>query len=313
MPSLVVLGSNGFLGKALITNDNLSMPVKAVVRNAPADGRIQQENITWFEVDLMDSHSLDDVLSAGDVVVNLAYMADATEIENFCLIENIVESCIRCKVTRLVHCSTAVVIGDTSENLVNESLPCMPATSYEKTKYGVEQRVLNALSRGLDVGILRPTAVVGAGGKNLEKLVKSLLAGNATINYLKVCVLGRMPMHLVPVSNVVAAIFHLIKRPAALEGEIYIVASDDDQDNNYLDIEKMVRNELGVGSYKLPLITLPSFMQVLMFKLLGRSDFNLSRRYDGNKLKMTGFQAKDSVADAIHQFVSSFITDQNKK
>lgn len=310
MSSLVVLGSNGFLGRAFIANDNFLKPIKAVFRNIPADADVAQKGVSWVEADLTDPTSLDNVLSAGDVVINLAYMSNADEAENVDLVGNIIEACLRSKVARLVHCSTAVVAGNSNMSRIDESSLCTPSTSYEQTKWTLEQHVLNALPRGLDVGILRPTAIVGPGGKNLLTLADSLQNGNQIVNYLKVCLLGMMPMHLVPVRDVVAALHYMVMCPSALEGAIYIVSSDEDSDNNFLRVEMILMDALGLGRRKLLPVTLPKTIQSLLFKFLGRTDINLNRIYVSGKLRANNYKPVDSVADAIREFVESVQLDK---
>ena len=76
MSSIVVLGSGGFLGQALLSNMILSKPIKAVVRRKPSNINLYKKEVTWIEADLMNSSALFDVLSKDDVVINLAYVPD---------------------------------------------------------------------------------------------------------------------------------------------------------------------------------------------------------------------------------------------
>ena len=207
--------------------------------------------------------------------------------------------------SRLIHCSTAVVVGQIKINRVNELSPCNPSTVYEKTKLALEECVLNASLRGLDVGILRPTAILGHGGKNLLKLAHSLKHGNKFSNYLKTCILGKMPMHLVPLRNVVSALLYLAFFVKKLDGNIFIVSSDEDEDNNFQKVEEILLEELGLNKSLIPKIIFPTFIQVLFFKFINRNDINMYRTYDSTKLKNHGFQDVDSVNEAVRQFSHS--------
>jgi nucleoside-diphosphate-sugar epimerase len=198
------------------------------------------------------------------------------------------------------------VAGATQVSRVVESTPCMPLTPYERTKWIIEQRVLGALHRGLDVGILRPTAVVGSGGHNLLKLARSLVRDSAFANYLRASLFGRRPMHLVPLRNVTAALLHLSFLPAALNGEIYIVSSDDDPHNNFRSIEKIMLRSLGLRPRKVPLLPFPSGVLSLMLRLLGRSEVGRARIYDSGKLHEVGFKPMNSVVGAVREFGENF-------
>ena len=303
MNSVVVIGAGGFLGRAFVENSDIQVPVKAVTRNIPNDKSISCKNITWIEADAMIFSSLVGVLSEGDMVINLAYIDDNEKISNIYLIDNIIKACLFSKVSRLVHCSTAVVVGDTKTDYVSELSSCNPITPYEQTKVAVETRVMSALSKGLDVGILRPTAIVGHNGKNLLKLAHSLMYGNRFVNYLKACVLGRMPMHLVPVRSVVLALLHLTLSPKTLSGNIFIVSADEDVDNNFQKVEEILLDELGLKRTRFPYIPIPRILQLLVFKLANRN--NINRLYDSKKLIDYGFKPVDSVDQAIRQFANS--------
>jgi len=308
MNSLVILGARGFLGKSLINSGNLASPVKAIARSIPANVNMCQK-VTWIEVDLMSPSALIGVLSEDDIVINLAYIPDSDKLKNVTLINNIIEACVYSKVSRLVHCSTAVVVGDITINHVNELSPCNPLTLYEQTKLALEGCVLSASLRGLDVGILRPTAIVGHGGKNLLKLAHSLTHGNKFINYLKTCVLGAMPMHLVPVRNVVAALLHMALLTKQLDGNIFIVSADEDIDNNFQRVGEILTEELGLNRNIFPYITLPRVLQLFLFKIINRNDINMNRTYDSKKLSDYDFEPIDSVNEAVRQFAHSIKQD----
>jgi nucleoside-diphosphate-sugar epimerase len=306
MPSLVILGASGFIGRSLLEDGHAPLPVKALARNIPVDVDISQKGAIWFEADLSVATSLDDLLASGDVVINLAYKTDADEIDNIAIVDNIINACLRSRVSRLVHCSTAVVVGATRVSRVVESTPCLPLTLYERAKWAIEQRVLSALSRGLDVGILRPTAVVGSGGQNLLKLATALVSGSALTNYLRASLFGKRPMHLVPVRNVTAALLHLSVWPRPLNGNIYIVSSDDDLNNNFHNVEEIMLRSLGLHPRKLPLLPIPSEVLSLMLRLLGRSESGVARKYDSAKLNNSGFKPIDSVVNAVREFGENF-------
>jgi len=304
--SLVILGASGFLGKCLIAAGNFPMPIKALARIIPSDIDITQEGVTWIQVDLLNIKSLNEALAPGDVVINLAYMSGTSKAENICLIDNIIEACLYSKVARLVHCSTAVVVGATMSSRVIESTPCEPLTPYEQTKWALEQRVLGALSKGLDVSILRPTAIIGHGGKNLLKLAKSLKSGSRVASYFRASLYGKRPMHLVPVCNVAAALLHLAIFPEALNGNVYIVSSDDDPINNFEGIEEILLHSLGQKPRSLPLLPLPKLLLSLLLRLLGRSETSITRIYDSDKLLSTNFKPVDSVFKAVTDFSDAF-------
>ena len=138
MTSLVVLGATAFLGKAIISAGSCTLPIKAVARRLPKHSYSGQAGVTWHTADLSYLASLDSILETGDIVINLIYMYDRSETDNSLLLQNIIDSCHRRGIARLIHCSTAGIVGATRESKVNELTPCSPVSNYEKTKYNLE-------------------------------------------------------------------------------------------------------------------------------------------------------------------------------
>ena len=205
-----------------------------------------------------------------------------------------------------MHCSTAVVAGATRASRVLESVLCVPVTPYERTKLALELRVLNAVKKGLDVGILRPTAIVGCGGTNLVKLARSLRHDSSLTNYVRASLFGKRAMHIVSVRNVVAAIFHVATISTPLRGSIYHISSDDDPNNNFKTVETILLQVLGLRSRRLPIMRVPAQMLSILLKSLGRSDTDPTRIYDNRKLLDTNFKPVESVEDAVRSFGAYF-------
>ena len=305
MSSLVIFGANGFLGRTLVADGAFSLPVKAVARSIPSDANLFRSGVTWIEADLMDPSSIDPVLGVGDVVVNLAYMPSASEADNCSLIDNLIDACLRAGVGRLLHCSTAAVVGASPVARVDETTRCVPLTSYEKTKWALEQRVGHAVSRGLDTAILRPTAILGSGGQTLLSLSRSLREDRRIVSYLRACLFGARPMHLVPARDVAAALLHVAALPGALAGEVFIVSSDDDPSNNFQTVETLLAAALALKRRTLPPVFLPTGVLALLLRLRGRSETRLDRNFAHEKLRSTGFRPVDTIAAAVREFGES--------
>lgn len=74
--------------------------------------------------------------------------------------KNITEIALQNK-CKLIHLSSAGVIGKTKEIILNENTICNPQNSYEISKYKAEQIILEAVKKGLNAYILRPTTIFG--------------------------------------------------------------------------------------------------------------------------------------------------------
>lgn len=303
MTSLVILGATGLVGQAILAVANGEIAIKAVARRPPLTDPSQF--ITWYSLDLSIPCVLDHVLEEGDIVINLVYLKSNSLEKNLALIDNIIQSCLYKKIKRLLHCSTAMVVGNTPDNDVNESTNCLPLSQYEKVKYSIDQYLLSKVFSEIDVIILRPTAIVGAHSKNLEKLTTQLLKKSRVINYLRASLFQRRPMHLVPVRYVAEAILYLAFKPETMN-EIYIISADNDPDNNYLSVENKILATLKLKARKLPLLPLPISLLSVLLKILRRSEYNLNRKYSSCKLLSTSFRSTYTIMDAIEDMVSNF-------
>lgn len=83
---------------------------------------------------------------------------------------------------RLIHLSSAGVVGKTNKQTINEETPCRPDSLYEKTKLRAEEIVIQGIGRGLKAQVLRPTIVFGTGrapeNDSFLQLVRAIAAGN---------------------------------------------------------------------------------------------------------------------------------------
>lgn len=286
-----VTGATGFIGRHVLGRLAAMMPtpiIRCLSRRsvAPAEGAPDQA--VFIEGDLLDPGSLAAFLLPGATVLNLAFMADRPADDNLRAASELVNACIRAGVRRLVHLSTATVVGRVPTDLVDEGTACNPITEYERVKLDIERALLQAAGRDLEVAILRPTAVFGAGGKNLVKLGRDIVSRGVWRRYLTACLQGRRTMNLVSVETVVEAIYLLATTPQAVGGQAYLVSDDEAESNNYRAVEDSFLHAFAGSRYPLPVAPLPPLVQRAAFKLLGRSNTNPCRRYACAKLLALG-------------------------
>lgn len=295
MSKTILFGASGFIGQHLIRErPNTCL---AVTRNVH-DGRY------WLEADLLKPQSIEQVLNSSTTVINLAYSEQSSVEDNIQMAENLVQACLKINVLRLVHCSTAIIVGNNSSPVVNEDTPCYPETVYEKTKYAIERVLLDAASSGLRIYILRPTGVIGSGGQNLKKMLFEIQTENPIVNFLRSSLYGARPLNLVPVKDVVRALLYLSEQ-SFLSSGIYICSADDDFDNYYNRIEKLMR-ELLVKRPRIKPIGVPtSYLNALLRISRKGSGRFVNRYYSSEKLFATGFRRSVSIHDAVKEFVLS--------
>lgn len=306
MNVVAITGGSGFIGSRFVPELVRlgAYRVKVLSRSSalPFQSKVCSAGVELVQGDLREPASLQGFLEPGCTVVNFVYLWDAGERVNLEVTQNLLAACTSANVRRLIHCSTAAVVGRVPDDLITEDTPCRPITDYGTTKLKIESIVREAARGRFDVGIVRPTAVFGPGGEPLKKLAADLTRGNRLLNYLKSCLFGARRMNLVHVANVVAAIVFLIDRAEALGGEVFIVSDDHHPDNNFASVERFLMAELRVPDYRLPRLRLPLGVLNLLLSCMGRNNPNPRAEYRSSKLDALGFRPPVTFDAALAEY-----------
>ena len=293
---LVVFGASGFVGTHLRrVLDGWPAGVTLVSRQPIPTGGEQV-----VAGDLMAPSALVAALPSRPVVINLAYDPRGGHDANLALADGLARVCDLLEAPRLVHVSTAMVVGAVTDRPVTEETICRPKTPYQRTKLDVEHRLRERLGRRLVV--LRPTAVFGAGGLNLRKLVTDLTTRPWLENYLRACLFGSRPMNLVPVETVAAAVRFAATDAAAAGGPTWLVADDDAVENNFMDVEGLLRRALRMPPLPLPVIPVPPALLAAVLQVSGRLSFDPRTTFSSAAIESAGFSRPVAFAVALREY-----------
>lgn len=317
MRMIAITGASGYIGRYLISELMRvgGWRIKVLSRTGQLDFDLTdtESEIEIVKGDLQDMESLKGFFEAHCTVVNLAYLWGAGVAGNLALTHNLLEVCKAANIGRMIHCSTASVVGRVPTNLVTESTACRPVTEYGITKLKIEEAVIKAARGHFDTAILRPTAVFGLGGGSLKKLAVNLLSGSRSLNYFKSCLFGRRRMNLVHVKNVVAAMLFLIDYADSLKGEVFIVSDDDYHSNNFNYVERRLMQQFHIPYYRFRLPLPLGFLRFLLARL-GYDNINPHCNFSPDKLLGLGFKRPVSFDAGLAEYASSQLTfEQNKQ
>lgn len=153
---VLLLGGSGFVGSNLLRNLCLTKVV------APS---LQEANLT-------DPDSLRHCIGPGDVVINAAGYANATDTTargrslfrsvNVDGVSNLANVCSEIGVAHLVHISSVAAMGRLDGEGLGEDIMIEPQTPYAASKLEGE-RILAEYPDKIPITILRPTSVFGEG------------------------------------------------------------------------------------------------------------------------------------------------------
>jgi len=136
--------------------------------------------------------------------------------------QNLLNSALKCNVTRFIHCSTVGVHGHIEGLPANENYAFNPGDIYQFTKLEGELKAFQFTNEtGLPVTVIRPCAIYGPGDMRLYKLFK--LASGKVVFILGS---GNIFYHMVNVDDLADA-FILASENDRAVGEAFIIGGSE--------------------------------------------------------------------------------------
>ena len=225
----LVTGANGFTGshlvKALVKR---GVAVIAYVRRSSQCDRLANLPITYAYGDITDQAALTAAMTDVDTVFHTAAyvelgLVDETAMErvNVQGTQAVLAAAQANRVSKMVHCSTIGIFGDTQGKVVDETFVRTQTTfssAYDRTKYLAQQAVDAAAHQGFDVVSVLPSGIFGADDPHFGPVVQTFLKGR-----LKLWAGGDRITGIVHVDDLVEAMILAAERGRM--GEHYIISA----------------------------------------------------------------------------------------
>jgi len=233
--TVLVTGATGFVGRHVVRalherGDRVRVLSRATSDLSPIRDAFDERHVG----DLSDPASLVGVCDGVDAVVHSAcavagtFDAGRAALEAFMAVNrdgtaNLAREVLKHPGLRMVHVSSTAAMGTPTAPVVNEDSPCNPTTPYQRSKRAAEEALLDLhANQGLDVVIVRPCVIAGAGKdrselRQLFRLVKRGVfpaIGDAL----------RVQKPLIHIDDLVQAL--LLATEKGRSGGIYLVHSD---------------------------------------------------------------------------------------
>ena len=201
---ILVTGGTGLLGSHLLFKlTEKNSRIKALFRNEkkievvrrlfiyydPVNGQNRFDTIEWVLCDVLDVINLHETMVDCKSVYHCAAIVSFQKRDFFAMMKtnrqgtaNIVNSCLENGILKLCYVSSTAAIGGEGEVSISEETKWKqsPQTSgYSITKYSAEKEVWRGVEEGLDVVIVNPCVIIGAGDWNESSLTifKTIASG----------------------------------------------------------------------------------------------------------------------------------------
>ncbi len=180
--TVLVTGATGFIGGRLVERLILQhgAKVRALVRNLAGAGRLARFPLTIIRGDVAKPSDVEAAIAGCDVVFHCAYGTSGSQKHRAWVnregTRRVLAAARKAGVKRIVHLSTLMVYGQTADGDLDETAPRRRfGNAYSDSKLAAERI---ALSSGLPVAVLQPTAVYGPyGGVWTENILRTLETG----------------------------------------------------------------------------------------------------------------------------------------
>jgi len=304
---IAITGGASFLGinlvKLLVKKSNYEVVLLARSKKKYTKVFKDFDNVNLHEGDLLDPKSLRGFLTKGTILINLAYLSKQI-INNSIATTNIINAANSANVSQVLHCSSAVVVGFTSNNFITENTTLNPKGIYQESKALVEKLFHDNLLTTIPLKIIRPTEIIGIENKTIIHKIVARQNQPSFYSYLINFILFNRRFNLVSVHNVTFSIEFLINKKLKFFRNTFIVSDDYDKDNNYKSIIKIINNFNGLNksSSYIP-FGLPIFFLDLAFKFF-RSHSPPNRIYSNNNIMKLGYISKVSISQVTNDILS---------
>lgn len=247
---VLVTGATGFTGGHLARYlAARGDAVAALVRKSSAGALrqpLEDAGVQLVVGDLTDPVAVTRAAAGVQVIYHIAALYrqaglpdDTYRAVNARAVETVIEAAAAAGARRVVHCSTVGVHGDVEHPPANEDAPLKPGDIYQVTKLEGEELARETSRRtGVEVVIVRPTGIYGAGDRRLLKLFRGVarrrfvMLGGGDIFY-----------HLTHIDDLVEG-FRLCAEVPQAAGRTYILAGA--EVTTLRELVRIVAEEAGV-------------------------------------------------------------------
>jgi nucleoside-diphosphate-sugar epimerase len=300
MLTIKILGGSGYISSNIINVFINSFNIIIYSSNLDyisKNKKIYKNKLIYF--DLLNKDSLKGIFKNDDLIINCSYLNKHSN-SNIDAIENLIYEINLFSNIKIIHLSTAVVVGFKINGIIDEDVIPKPHNQYQSIKLNIENLLINKLSNNNKLLILRPTEVIGCGREGIIKKIYELNFYSSIVAFL---ILKNRKFNLLPVENLIELI-KIVVTNNLIQNNIILVSNDDEACNNFKDIFNIIfKKKYGFTLRYMPCFT--PLMLKLIFKLLSNHSHPI-RTY-----KSKYFTSKDFSVVELNSVVEKLLSKLN--
>ena len=260
----LVTGASGFLGyhvcKFLIEKNQEVIGLD--VNDFEYDDL--KNEIKFYKGDIRDSKLIEKVTENVDVVMHgaAALPSESKKViydVNLKGMDNILESCIKNKVKRLIYISSTAVYGIPKQHPIDEDAPKIGVGPYGETKIIDEQKCDEYRKKGLTITILRPKTFAGPYRLGVFQIFCDWVYSKKNIPIIGS---GKNKYQLLHVQDLVDAIYEVSIAPKENVNDVFNVASYE-----FKTMKEDLQKVLDYAGYGKKVIPIPSILVIPPLKV----------------------------------------------
>ena len=262
---ILVTGGTGFIGGSLAERlVKEGHEVRCLVRKTSNVSFLDKLGVEKIYGDIENISSLETAMKDIDTVYNMVGILGKWKIPEEIFwrthvngTKNILDASINAGIKKLVHCSTAGVLGVIEKLPADESYPYNPYTIYETTKVEAEKLVFEYHNKyKLPVTIIRPELVYGPRDLFTLKFFQAVKRG-----FFPIIGNGNNTCHLVYIDDLVKAFMLCIDKKAT--GDAYLIGGE-----SYITMNELLTNMANALGVKPPGIHIPIKLVSIMATMM---------------------------------------------
>ncbi|VAX16986.1 UDP-glucose 4-epimerase [hydrothermal vent metagenome] len=226
---VLVTGAGGFVGRRLCQMlSDMGYKLRVLVRNDRYEEFFRLHNAEICTGDITDPEVPEWIMDGVCGVFHLASIVQEAGIPdaefwdaNYTATRRLLKAAVKNKVKKFVHCSTIGVMGHIANPPADEDAPLRAEDIYQITKAEGEKIALayNGVG-GMDVTVVRPSAIYGPGDTRLYKLFKMVAQEK-----FRMVGSGKTLIHPVYIDDLVPGMI-LAMESAKSAGRVYILGGE---------------------------------------------------------------------------------------